>query len=387
MLRNLVAVLVVLLIAAGAGGAYWWFVMRPETTAAGGGGGPPAGFAMPVEAAAVKIAPAATTTDAVGSLRSTESVLLKPEVSGRIVKINFAEGQRVQKDDVLVELDRSIEQAELDEANAELALAEAEYERQQALRTRNTVSQAALDQAKARLDTARASIALAQARLAKRSLLAPFDARAGLRRVSPGAFVEAGTEIVNLEDIDPLKLDFRVPERFLPAVQLGQKIGVQVDAFPDRRFEGEVVAIDPQIDEEGRSLVVRAVVQNEEDQLRPGLFARVTLTLATRQDAIWVAESAVVPMGDQVTVFKVVEGQDGKTVAKSQVVRLGLRQPGMVEVVEGLAASDRVVTAGVLKIGDGSPIQVVPPPGSAPAGAGGDAGSAGTDQEPAAAAG
>jgi membrane fusion protein (multidrug efflux system) len=386
-LRNLVAVVVVLLIAAGAGGAYWWFVMRPETTAAGGGGGPPAGFAMPVEAAEVKVAAAATTTDAVGSLRSTESVLLKPEVSGRIVKINFAEGQRVQKDDVLVELDRSIEQAELDQANAELSLAESEYERQQTLRTRNTVSQAALDQAKARLDTARASIALAEARLAKRTLLAPFDARAGLRRVSPGAFVEAGTELVNLEDIDPLKLDFRVPERFLPAVQLGQKIGVQVDAFPDRRFEGEVAAIDPQIDEEGRSLVVRAVVQNEEDQLRPGLFARVTLTLATREDAIWVAESAIVPTGDQVTVFKVVEGQDGKAVAKSQVVRLGLRQPGMVEVVEGLAAGDRVVTAGVLKIGDGSPIQVVPPPGNAPAGTGDDAGSAGTDQEPAAAAG
>ncbi|WP_240476632.1 efflux RND transporter periplasmic adaptor subunit [Geminicoccus roseus] len=385
MLRNIVAILVVLLIAAGAGGAYWWFVMRPQMAAQGGGGGPPAGFAMPVEAAEVKIAPAATTTDAVGSLRSTESVLLKPEVSGRIVNINFDEGQRVRKGTVLIELDRSIEEAELEQARAELELAQSEYERQQTLRERNNVSQAALDQAKARLATATAEIALAEARLAKRTLLAPFDARAGLRRVSPGAFVETGTPLVNLEDIDPLKLDFRVPERFLPTVQIGQAIEVQVDAFPNQEFQGEVAAIDPQIDEAGRSLVVRAVVQNEDDRLRPGLFARVTLTLASREDAIWIDEAAIVPMGDQATVFKLVEDGEGKTTAKSQPVRLGLRQPGLVEVVEGLEAGDRVVTAGVLKIGDGSPVQVVPSPGEGQASP--PAGEAGAEQEPAAAAG
>lgn len=395
-MRNLVAVLAVLLIAAGAVGAYWWFVMRPETMVATGGG-PPAGFAMPVEAAMVTVAPAATTTDAVGSLRSAESVLLKPEVSGRIVKINFDEGQRVQAGDVLIELDQSIEAAELDQARAQLALAQAEYERQQALRSRKTVSQAALDRARSELDTGLAQLALAEARLAKRSLLAPFNARAGLRRVSPGAFVEAGTPLVNLEDIDPLKLDFRVPERFLPVVQIGQTIGVEIDAFPDRTFAGEVAAIDPQIDEAGRSLVVRAVVQNPDDQLRPGLFARVTLTLSTRKDAVWVDEAAIVPMGDQATVFKVVEDEEGKTSAKVQPVRLGLRQPGRVEIVEGLETGDRVVTAGVLKIGDGAPIQVVPPSDSVPAdldmdadtGAAGaeDAGRAGTGPEPAAAAG
>jgi membrane fusion protein (multidrug efflux system) len=388
-LRNFVAIVVVLLVAAGAGGAYWWFVMRPEMMAGSGAGGPPPGFAMPVEATAVKIDVAATTTDAVGSLRSTESIQLRPEVAGRIVSINFNEGQDVKAGDVLVELDRSVEEAELAEAQAQLALAESEYRRQQTLRTRNAVSQAALDQAKAALDTGTAAIALAKAKLSKRSLLAPFDARTGLRKVSPGEFVDAGTALVNLEDIDPLKLDFRVPERFLPVVQLGQKIDVAVDAFPGREFEGEVAAIDPQIDEAGRSLVIRAVVKNDDLTLRPGLFARVTLTLETRQDAIWVDEAAIVPMGNQVTVFKVVEGPDGKTAAKTQLVKLGMRQPGMVEVVEGLAPGDRVVTAGVLKIGDGSPIQIIPavgetpPAGEAPA----EAGNADGGAEPAAAAG
>jgi membrane fusion protein (multidrug efflux system) len=388
-LRNLVAIVVVLLVAAGAGGAYWWFVMRPQLTAAQGGGGPPPGFAMPVEAAEVTIDVAATTTDAVGSLRSTESLHLRPEVAGRIVSINFNEGQDVKAGDVLVEFDRSIEEAELAQAQAQLALAESEYRRQQTLRSRNAVSQAALDQAKAALDTGTAAIALAEARLSKRSLLAPFDARTGLRRVSPGEFVDAGTALVNLEDIDPLKLDFRVPERFLPVVQLGQKIGVAVDAFPDRQFEGEVAAIDPQIDEAGRSLVIRAVVKNDDLTLRPGLFARVTLTLETREDAIWIPEAAIVPMGDQITVFKVVEGADGKTSAKTQPVKLGMRQPGQVEVVEGLAKGDKVVTAGVLKIGDGSPIQVIPAAGAEP---GGEAapvqgGSAKGEAQPAAAAG
>ena len=367
-LRNSLAILAVLLVAAGAGGAYWWFVLQPEQTAAQGGGGPPAGFAMPVEAALVVIAPAASTTDAVGSLRSTESVLLKPEVSGRIVSINFDEGQNVAKDEVLVELDHSIEDAELDRAKAQFAYSQADYARQQTLRSRNNSSQAALDQARADLDTNKAAMALAEANLAKRSLRAPFDARTGLRQVSPGAFVEAGTALVNLEDIDPLKLDFRVPERFLPVVQVGQKLAVKVDAFAGRAFQGEVAAIDPQIDEAGRSLVILAVVQNKDERLRPGLFARVTLTLATRQDAVWVDETAVVPMGDKTSVFQVVENADGKTSAKSQPVTLGLRQPGMVEVTDGLKAGDRVVTAGILKIGDGSPIQVIPPASAQPAG-------------------
>jgi membrane fusion protein (multidrug efflux system) len=364
------AVLIVLVLGAAAGGAYWKFVMVPAQAAKAastqrGGGGPVA-----VEARPVRVGPAETSVDAVGTLVSNESVILRPETTGRVAAIHFTEGAPVEQGKVLLELDSSIERAELAQAEAQRDLARNNFERAKELRRNNVGTQRALDEAEAALRTAEAQVELARARLDKRRLVAPFDARAGLRRVSLGEYVTGGTDIVNLEQIDPLKVDLRVPEVFLASIQPGQRITLTLDAFPKESFTGVVRAIDPLIDRSGRAIVIRAEIANENGRLRPGLFARVRLTLAERADALFVPEEAVQPQGERHFVFKVVPGQDGQSVARLTSVRLGMRKVGEVEIVEGLVPGDVVVSAGLLKIRDGAPVRVIEPGGApAPVGA------------------
>ena len=235
-------------------------------------------------------------------------------------------------------------------------------------RSRGAGTQRTLDEARWKLRNDEAAITLVQARLEKLVINATFDGVAGLRRVSLGDFVNVGADIVNLEMIDPLKVDFRVPEIFLSAVRNGQPIEVGVDAYPELRFPGEVYAIDPQIDTAGRSIVIRARITNPDDKLRPGLFARVTLTLAVRENAVFIPEESLIPVGNQHFVLKLIDPPAGATVpqgakmAKNTLVKLGDRRKGEVEIVEGLAPGDIVVTAGVLKVRDGMPVQPMPTP-------------------------
>lgn len=368
MLRSLSAILVVLLLGAAAGGAYWYFVMVPASQqAASAQGGRLGGGPVPVEAQPVRIAPAETTIGAVGTMLSNESVVLRPEVAGRVSAINFTEGGKVTKGQVLVELESTIERADLAKAEAQRDLARSNFERAKELRRNNVGTQRSLDEAEAAIRVADAEVQLAKARLEKRQLVAPFDARTGLRLVSIGEFVNAGTSIVNLEQIDPLKVDFRVPEIFLAAVETGQSIEVAIDAFPGERFRGTVTTVNPLIDENGRSIVIRARIDNPAERLRPGLFARVNLTLATRQEARWVPEQSIVPQGEQQFVYKVVDPGDGKPkTVKLAEVKLGIRRRGEVEIVEGVAETDMIVTAGVLRLRDGAPVQVQPGGGSPP---------------------
>lgn len=365
MLRSLLAIVAVLLVGSAAAATYWWAVMVPAQQAAqtggpgrGGPGGP-----VPVEAKPVRVGDAETTIEAVGTLISNESVVLRPEVAGRVVAINFIEGGRVARGDVLVELDSSIESAELAQAQAQQILARSNFERAKELRRNNAGTQRALDEADAALRTANALVDLAQARLDKRRLVAPFDAWSGLRSVSPGDFVTTDTRIVNLEQTDPLKVDFRVPELFLPALAQGQRITLEIDAYPGEPFLGTVRALNPLVDAAGRAVVVRAEITNDAGKLRPGLFARVRLTLAERQNALFVPEQAVQPQGDKAFVFRVANGSDGKSVAKLTAVVLGARRGGEVEVMEGLTPGDVVVDAGLLKIRDGVPVQILPTAG------------------------
>jgi membrane fusion protein (multidrug efflux system) len=176
----------------------------------------------------------------------------------------------------------------------------------------------------------------------------------GLRKVSVGDFVGVGQDMVNLEQIDPLKADFRVAEIYLAALRRGQRIELTVDAFPGENFTGEVYAIDPLIDESGRSILLRARLPNSDGVLRPGLFARVTLVLNEREDAVQVPEQALVPQGQDQYVFRVV---DGKAVFTE--VSVGIRREGMVEILDGLGPDDEVVTAGQLKIRDGAAVNPV----------------------------
>lgn len=352
MKKVLPAVLAAVVIAAALGAAHWHLSLRTEEAAAparrAGGGG------IPVEAARVRIEAVLDEVTAVGTLRSNESVILRPEIAGRIAAIDFAEGEPVEQGRALVSLDDSTHQAELADAKATLNLAERTFKRLDELYGKGSTTARERDEALAKLESARAALQLSQARLDKTDVTAPFSGILGLRRVSPGDYVTPGQDLVNLEDIDPLKVDFRIPERYLSSLSDGQEIRVRVDAFPDRAFTGKVYAIDPQIDPAGRSIAIRARIDNPERVLRPGLFARVRLIVDQRPRAMVVPEQAIVPRGEERYVFRVVDGKAALT-----RVRVGQRRAGDVEIVDGLSAEDTVITAGQLKLRDGVPVTVL----------------------------
>lgn len=357
--KFVVQVVIAVAMVAVAGGAWWFFYFeQPQTEGASGPGsrGGPDGMQVPVETAKVQVGPIQRRLTAVGSLRSNESVILRPEVAGRIAEIRFQEGEAVTAGQPLIVLDDSINRAEIEQVQAALELSRANHERAIDLLKRGAGTTKARDEALAQLRVDEAQLELAQARLAKMTIVAPFHGVVGLRKVSVGDFVNAGQDMVNLEQIDPLKADFRVAEGYLAAVRPGQRIDLGVDAFPDESFTGEVYAIDPQIDESGRSILLRARLPNSAGRLRPGLFARITLVLTERDDAIQVPEQALVPQGQDQFVFRVVEGKAAFT-----KVQVGIRREGMVEITEGLGPEDEVVTAGQLKIRDGAPLKPVPP--------------------------
>ncbi len=348
-------VVVAVAMLAAAGGA-WWFFYFAQPQAEGAAGPAAAGATVvPVETAPVQVGPIQRRLTAVGSLRSNESVILRPEVAGRIADIRFNEGERVTKDQALVVLDNSIYRAELEQAQASIELSQANYDRAIDLLKRGAGTTKARDEALAQLRQDEASLELAKARLDKTVIKAPFDAVAGLRKVSVGDFVDVGQDMVNLEQIDPLKVDFRVAEVYVGAVKPGQQMQLRVDAFAGEQFIGKVYAIDPLIDESGRSILLRANLPNQDGRLRPGLFARITLVLNERNDAIQVPEQALVPQGQDQFVFKVVDGKAALT-----KVEVGIRRDGMAEIISGLGPEDQVVTAGQLKIRDGAAIKPVP---------------------------
>ncbi|MCB1768870.1 MAG: efflux RND transporter periplasmic adaptor subunit [Candidatus Competibacteraceae bacterium] len=310
----------------------------------------------------VKVAPVTRETlnvevTAVGTLRADEAVVIRSEIAGRVATLHFREGQAVRRGEPLVTLDQEEYQAQLASSAAQLALEESSYQRLQDMDRKNLTSQQNLDEAKARLDTARAQQELNRVRLSKTVIRAPFDGVIGLRQVSPGAYIKPGDDIANLESIGAMKLDFRVPEVYLARLAVGQTLAIRVDAYSDQRFDGAIYAIDPALDEETRTVLLRARLPNQGNKLRPGLFARVNLILEQRENALVAPEQAIVPVGQQIFVYRVVDGK-----AVTTPVKLGLRQPGQVEILEGLQAGDQVVTDGQLKIRDGVPVSVTSPP-------------------------
>ncbi len=322
----------------------------PAGKAARGSGppGPPGNLAVAVETAMVTSGPVREEVSAVGTLRSNESVVVRPEISGRISRLEFDEGKPVRKGQMLVALDDSVYAAELQQAKANLALQSSNYERTVELARDNFVSANAKDQALNNLRVAEASLALAQARLAKTQILAPFSGIIGIRQVSVGDYVKEGQDLATLEDISSLKIDFRIPELFLTNLRRGQGIEVQTDAFPGKTFAALLDAIDPLVDQNGRSLVLRGRLKNTEGALRPGMFVRTRLIIAERPSALTIPEEALVPVGTSQYVFRV----DGGKVERVKV-DTGVRRTGRVEIVNGLSQGDVVVTAGQIKLRDG----------------------------------
>lgn len=330
------------------------------------GPGAPGG-GMPVEAEAAKPQRVAQEIIAVGSLSSDESVMLASEISGRIERISFREGQPVAAGTLLFKLDDSVYQAEREQARAGLSLSERNHERALELFERKLVSARERDEAAAKLAVDRATLALAEARLAKTRITAPFAGVVGLRQVSPGDYINPGQPLAPLEALSVLKADFRLSESALSRIKVGQVLNLEVDAYPGEIFPGKVYAIDPLLAEATRSIGVRARVPNEHGRLRPGLFARVKLIISEKPNAIMVPEQAIVPQGENLFVYVI---EDGK--AALRPVKLGLRTGGRAEILSGVQAGDLVITAGVQKIGPGAPVMAInlmpPPAGSAPAG-------------------
>ena len=312
--------------------------------------------AIAVEAEKVRTGSIQRTIEAVGNLASNESVTISPEIAGRITHILFEEGQAVKKGDPLIRLDDAISRAELAQVEASLKLSQANYERAKTLFAQHTGTGRARDEALAKLRTDEAGLNLAKARLEKTTLHAPFDGIAGLRDVSIGDYVNPGQALFNLESIDPLKVDFRMPEIYLGVLKTGQAIEVSVDAFPDRKFKGEVYAIDPRVDSNGRTVVLRARLPNADGMLRPGLFARVNLVVNTTDGALLISEQALIPEGNDRYVYKIV---DNKAVMTK--VETGQRRRGEVEITEGLTENDVIVTAGQMKLRPDAEVTILEP--------------------------
>lgn len=307
----------------------------------------------PVEVAAAKVKQMSDDISAIGTLLSDESVQVSSETSGRVNEVLFKDGDRIEQGALLFRLDNSLLTAMVADAKAKLKLAQANYDRINKLRTSGNAAQSTMDQAVSELAVAQSALDLVTTQYEKQSIKAPFPGVLGFRTISPGAYVTAGTPLVNLEKIDRLKVTFSIPEIYLARLAVGQRIEIMVDALPDSRFEGEITAIDPAIDINGRAIKVRASLDNREGPLRPGLLARITVKGEPR-NAVTVPESALVPRGNDLLVYKADNGK-----ALETKVRTGRRESGLVEIIEGVSAGDQVVTAGQQRLKDGVILEIV----------------------------
>ena len=364
-----------------ASGAAWW-LQQPKTNAndsaalasasaarpaqgtassAAGAGGAAGGRPPSVEAAQVEVVRLTDDTQAVGSLRSRRGVMLRPEVSGRITQLNFNDGQRVRKGQLLVQFDDQLPLAQVQQSMAELSIAQANQKRNQELVAQNFISQRSLDESAANLQVAQARLALSQATAARLKILAPFDGIVGIRQVNVGDYLKDGADIVNIEDIEAIFVDFRLPERFQAKVKTGQTALLDIDALPGRKYTAQVQAIDPLIDANGRSVAVRGCIDNRQLQLRPGMFARVNTVFGVRESARVIPEEAIVPQGGKQFVIRLLPGDTPQSRVSQRVeVKLGLRSPGKVEVLDGLEVGDTVAVAGQQRVPrDGMIVNVV----------------------------
>jgi len=363
---QVLALVVVLAIGAASWLALEHYGAQPEV---GAGRGGPGGFASPVEVVSVGIARLERVAVAVGSTRARESIDVVAEVPGRIRAILVEEGQRVETGQVLFELDRRSEEADVRELSAVVSDHERRLQRSLALLQDASISEAQVDSDRAALETARARLSAAEARLDERSIRAPFAGVVGLRTISTGAYVTPGTRLTTLDDLATLRLEFSVPERYLSLLAPGLTV-VARSAGPDgREFRGEVRRVATRVDPVSRSVEVQSELPNPDGALLPGMFMTVRLVLGRNQEAVMVPEEALVPQSERMFVFRLV----GDVVERVSVV-VGQRSDGLVEVIEGLAAGDQVVVSGVQRLRDGAAVRVLGgepaagPPAAAPGG-------------------
>ena len=289
----------------------------------------------------------------VGKLRANEEVTLRSEMAGRILEINFKEGEAVNKDDLLIQFENADLVAEVSLAEAELAMRRADHERITKLRSQNIESVKKFDETKAGLAVAEAKLEKARAQLAKSTIIAPFSGNIGLIDVSVGAYVQAAQDLVKLVDNTPIKIDFKVPEQNVHDVGVGQTAELRIDGFPDETIMASVASVDSSLDAVSHSLSLRATTPNDQGRLRAGMFAHISLIVGEKGNSIVVPESAVTRDGEREFVWIIKTGKTGR-----RRVITGTRENGQVEIVQGLRPDELVVTAGQIKLGEGTSVNV-----------------------------
>lgn len=310
-----------------------------------------------VESAAVKLQNWQTEIQAIGTLSANQGIVLKPEVGGRITGIFFHSGDQVQANAPLLQLDPEILRAQLAVSQAKVALSKANYSRILQLFTKRVSSQADLDTALSTYDADKATLAQNQALLKQTLIRAPFAGRLGLRLVNLGDYINAGDPITNLQDLDPLRVDFNVPEVYLDRLAVGQTVRIKAKAFPNQTFEGKVYAFDAIVDPNTHSLSMRASIPNKNQKLIPGVFVEITLLTGKPEKVITIPETALSYAEDGQYVYKVV-----KDLAIKTKIQTDEHKNNQVVVLSGLKEGDVIVTAGQFKIvGDKAPVIIAKP--------------------------
>ncbi len=292
--------------------------------------------------------------EALGTLRANESVELTTSVTETVTAINFDDGDRVKAGQVLIEMTDDEEHALLEEASVTVDEAKRQYRRIKSLRVQQSASESQLDEQRRVWEASRARFAAIESRLADRLVLAPFAGVVGLRNISIGTLVEPGDLISTLDDDSVMKLDFSVPAGYLGRLAAGMPVTASTRAWEGRDFQGLVKSIDSRVDPVTRTVIVRALLQNPDHALKPGMLMQVELQTAVRQSIV-IPEECLVAQGQKQFVF-VVDATDN-TVERREV-RIGTRRPGQVEVVDGLSAGERVITDGTLKVRPGSKVSI-----------------------------
>ncbi len=319
----------------------------------GGKGGPPEGMAVPVIAGKVESRNIRDEITVVGDLAADESVRIQSEMQGYVAEVQFDEGQKVAQGDVLLTINQDKRAASLAEIKANFKLASANLKRDKELLAKGTISSKEYDQSLSAFQSSKAAVERLRQELGDATIRAPFAGIVGARKVSPGQMIGMGETLTTLVKSDIMKAEFKIPERYLSSLAVGQKISISVSAYADKQFPGEVFFIDPSVDVVTRTVFVKAKLDNPDGILRPGMLARVKLVTDERL-ALVIPETAIVLDKSGPKVFVV---QEDSTVALNSV-RLGKRMAGEVEVVEGLTAEATVVSEGTQKLRPGALVKV-----------------------------
>ena len=304
-----------------------------------------------------------TTLPAVGSLEAVQGVTVAAELPGKVARIDFTPGAWVKAGSVLLQQDISSEEAQLKAAEAEAALAKVNFERLRLLVETNAVSKAAYDDGEAKHKQAMAQADTIRAAIAKKTIRAPFSGRLGIRLVNLGQILKEGEPIVSLQAMDPIFVNFMLPQQELAKIQPGFAVRITSDALPGKTMTGKITAINPQADSATRNIRVQATATNKEERLHPGMYATVAVVLPGKTQVLTIPATAVLPAPYGDSVFVVEEQKDEKTgnpglAVRQQFVRLGERRGDFVAVVSGLEAKATVVSSGVFKLRNGQAVVV-----------------------------